>query len=771
MTDGETRSQPARRPVRGARLRRSLPGLALVLLGLAVYGPFLDRGFTSEDFLLLRVLHEAPPWSDPAALLAGPWLGVEVVRFYRPLALILLGLEVQVFGGRPLGYNLVHLLVHLGSVLLVYRWVRLLLADAGLRSAAPSRWRERSGLAALAAAALFALHPLHPNSVSWIASYATPFAGVFVLAAAVSWEGWRRRGGGARWGGVALLYAAALACYEAAVVLPVALLLRELIVPTARPLPAGPCHAARPAAADEAAPAVRGSGAAESTGPDTRRPSGNAVEERRSRLLALLPLFALAVLYLLLRTRILGAAVGGYTSFTARLADPLALSADALTSLLRLLHPVFAPPWSTSVAVTGALAVVLLPVLVALVVHGLGRVRATLPQPGRNHGSGAAGWLRVWAFGWLWALVFLAPFAFKPPLPATGRFAYLALAGPALALGALVAVLPAPPVRLRRPGRHVLAAAVALLPMLLLAHWTWHLVGTLRVYHRAGELARQVTTRLAEQAETGPPGPALPAAPRHRAGAGPAGARDFAEGSDEGSPVGARRFEAPFRQGDVEGARGLAEGTREVVRDVFVAGHPHFLRNRSGVPVAHVLRYGLSDSQRPPFRSTGLRAWPLPDPGAVAPLSAALPHALALAWDDDTGRFHEARPPGPGLRELAASGPGRALPPPSSGAAADELEPERTSDAREVAYRALPGASLHRLVVLAEGNPSVTVLTRDGTAGVREAELPAPFVRSMWRLYGSPVLWWVEAVDAEGRRLAASRVRELAAAGSNGPGD
>jgi hypothetical protein len=46
------------------RLVRVWPALTLVAVVAALYGPATGRYFTSEDFLLLRVLRERPPWQD-----------------------------------------------------------------------------------------------------------------------------------------------------------------------------------------------------------------------------------------------------------------------------------------------------------------------------------------------------------------------------------------------------------------------------------------------------------------------------------------------------------------------------------------------------------------------------------------------------------------------------------------------------------------------------------------------------------------------------------
>jgi len=658
------------------------PALLPLLLLLPFYLPLAGRWFTSEDFLLLRVLRQQPPWQDPAALLAGPWLGIEVVRFYRPLATVLLAVEAKLFAARPWGYNLLHLGVHALSVALVYRIARLLAPPRrqlparsyGHSGAAPE---ERAGqVAALAAASLFALHPLHPNAVAWIASFATLYAGPFFLGCVALWLAWRRDGGAARWVGAFVLFLAALGCYEAALVLPVLLAAGELLLP-------------RPPA-----------------------PS------RRRRALALLPFLAAAAGYLLLRRAIFGDAVGGYGAFAERLAPSAVgrLAADALLCLYRLLHPSYAAPapaWA-SLAVAAWL---LLPLLfLALVARrrAAAKAQGAGPPPTGSGLPSAGGLLGVWFFGWLWAVLAFAPFAFQPFVPANGRYAYLAAAGLALALGRLAAAA---------VGGGRAAAVAALAVGLLAAWWMALLAGSVGDHRRAGELSRRVTADLAAALAAAPAAADAPPAP------------------------------------------------------VFVVAPPLFLRNAAGVPVAQVLRYGLSDSQQPPFAepAAATAVYPLPPsrPADLAPLAAALPAARFYLWDAEAGELRSIRPlvarqqarrrSGAGaLAPLAVAGPGE--PPPVSPTAPAPSPTPLPVD--RVAWvtpaEVAPAAAVRlRLVVASEGNPLLLDLPPAAAEGeVRSVELPMDYVRSMRRLYGSPIWWWIEA-RGEGRLQAASRPRTL----------
>lgn len=270
------------------------PWLAALLapILLLAYGGGLGRGFVSEDFLILRRLGSGPFLERAAESFLGPWLGASFVPFYRPFSSLLLQVELLAFGTHPLPYLLAHLAVHAGCALLLGAWLGRLLP-----AAAP----HEIFLATL----VFALYPLHPGSVLFVASFATLFATLFLLAAL--WlEAADRRG-------LALAVAPlALFSYEQAVALPFLALLFDL--------------AAKP---------------------------GDGFRRR----LRLWPYFAMTGAYLLLRSAVLGQ-LGGYDGFRARLADPAALLTALAEVLSRLFVPVFAIPASAALtlSVTAALA-------------------------------------------------------------------------------------------------------------------------------------------------------------------------------------------------------------------------------------------------------------------------------------------------------------------------------------------------------------------------------------------------------------------------------
>jgi hypothetical protein len=265
--------------------RKFVPPLVLLAAVLGFYGRALHRPFTSEDFLLIRYLGENPPWRDVLAQLSQPWLGISVVKFFRPVSTLLYGIEIAAFGGEPFGYNLVHVLVHAVNAILVWAIVRSLVDP-------DSRFTP------LAAALLFAVYPLHPNAVVFSASFATIFGALFFLASFAAYQRFRDRGGRIAWGASMAFFLLALGSYEAAAVLPGVLAAYDHLV-------GGRPHRSRPA--------------------------------------GYLPFFGVLGVYLLFRRWLFGVTIGGYDEYSQRLLAPQILRTveDLATSIYQLHFPVY----------------------------------------------------------------------------------------------------------------------------------------------------------------------------------------------------------------------------------------------------------------------------------------------------------------------------------------------------------------------------------------------------------------------------------------------
>ncbi|HEV8238785.1 MAG TPA: hypothetical protein VGS57_05420 [Thermoanaerobaculia bacterium] len=286
--------------------------LAAPAVALAAYAALLGRGFTSEDFLLIRFLGEHPPWHDLGAQFTAPWLGIAGIRFLRPLSTTLYAAEIALFGTHATGYDCVHVIVHAANALLVAGVLRELVG------------RERDGTrAAVAGGVLFALHPLHPNAVVFSASFATLFGAAFVFAALLAYLRYRESGCRRWWFLAFAAFLCALLSYEAAAVLPLWL-----------------------AAADHLA-----------------RPGPPRSQLRRAG--GWLPFVALLAVYLGWRRWVFGVVLGGYDATSQRLlgSRALDLAVAIARAVRRLLLPYYGATLGTPALATATVVLVVGPAL------------------------------------------------------------------------------------------------------------------------------------------------------------------------------------------------------------------------------------------------------------------------------------------------------------------------------------------------------------------------------------------------------------------------
>lgn len=86
--------------------------------------------------------------------------------FYRPLILLSLIIDYQLWGLSPLGYHLSNLLIHLITSILVYFLALGLLRERGI---------------AFWSSLIFALHPVHAANVAWVAGRGDSLCGMFYI--------------------------------------------------------------------------------------------------------------------------------------------------------------------------------------------------------------------------------------------------------------------------------------------------------------------------------------------------------------------------------------------------------------------------------------------------------------------------------------------------------------------------------------------------------------------------------------------------------------
>ena len=193
---------------------------ALLATGL-VYAPSLGFGFVDDDHSQvvdnprIRNWHEVPGYftSNVWAHLT-PVVGDLPPPFYRPLFLVWLFANYQLFGTDPAGWHLASVLLHLLATVLAYRLARAITVEA---------------VPAAFAALLFGLHPVHVESLAWISGAAEPLMATALLASILCYLKGREREGPLLWPAASIsLFGLALLAKETAIVLPAVLLAYEM---------------------------------------------------------------------------------------------------------------------------------------------------------------------------------------------------------------------------------------------------------------------------------------------------------------------------------------------------------------------------------------------------------------------------------------------------------------------------------------------------------------------------------------------------------------
>lgn len=150
-----------------ARERTRWPSaLLLVIACLAVFGHTVLNQFVDWDDNLLIVTNpylNPPTFPNLARLWTHPYAEV-----YNPLVYTFYSLEIALFGLRPSIFHAVNVLLHTASVLLLWRSLTILLPK--------SRWAPAAG------ALVFAIHPLQAEAVSWATGQKEVLSGFFCIA-------------------------------------------------------------------------------------------------------------------------------------------------------------------------------------------------------------------------------------------------------------------------------------------------------------------------------------------------------------------------------------------------------------------------------------------------------------------------------------------------------------------------------------------------------------------------------------------------------------
>jgi len=185
------------------------------------YANALAAGFQFDDFNIIvdnPAVHSLAAW----------WAGMPGIR---PLLKLSYTLNWLADPG-PIGFHAVNVLLHLLNVALVWRLTAHLPVRASWQGG-PERFRAR-----ILVSLLFALHPIQTESVTYISGRSMSLMAAFGLAALLCWLQAPASTRPLLWRGLALLlFAAAVASKEVAVVLPLALVLLYLQDAKERPSP------------------------------------------------------------------------------------------------------------------------------------------------------------------------------------------------------------------------------------------------------------------------------------------------------------------------------------------------------------------------------------------------------------------------------------------------------------------------------------------------------------------------------------------------------
>ncbi len=162
---GRGRARPADR-----RLAVVLALAAAAMAG-AVFLGALDNPFVYDDRVTVVDNPSIRDPFDPRVLLAD---------VFRPVVNLSYALDLRLSGPEPRGFHRTNTLLHMAAVVLLFAWVRRLLADGRARGSWPG---EEAGDPwwAFVAAALLAVHPLTSQAVGYVSGRSEVLSTAFVL--------------------------------------------------------------------------------------------------------------------------------------------------------------------------------------------------------------------------------------------------------------------------------------------------------------------------------------------------------------------------------------------------------------------------------------------------------------------------------------------------------------------------------------------------------------------------------------------------------------
>lgn len=210
--------------------------LALLAFNLLAYQGALGIGFFCDDFVHLAFFKQVSDRQHWMALLEcfwQPYLNAARELYYRPLVETSIAVDSLAWHGQPFGFHLTNILIHTGvASLLAWNIAQLLALDE------PETDRRKLFVIAFVCACLFSVYPLASESVIWMIGRVDSLCALFYLAALGCFQrhcrlgkadllqiGWRSDWRSLWLVSTLVCFAAALCCKEMAVTLPVVLTL------------------------------------------------------------------------------------------------------------------------------------------------------------------------------------------------------------------------------------------------------------------------------------------------------------------------------------------------------------------------------------------------------------------------------------------------------------------------------------------------------------------------------------------------------------------
>jgi Tfp pilus assembly protein PilF len=185
--------------------------LLLAAITFAVFGQTARFGFINLDDD--KYVYENPAVQGGLSARSLAWIVTHAdCGFYHPLTMLSLMADYQLYGLQPAGYHVTNLLLHTGSVVLLFL----------------AMWRMTGALWRSAfVAAVFAIHPLRAESVAWISERKDVLSGFFFMLTLWAYAHYARQPSRGRYWAVVVAFALGLLGKNMLVTLPFVLLLLD----------------------------------------------------------------------------------------------------------------------------------------------------------------------------------------------------------------------------------------------------------------------------------------------------------------------------------------------------------------------------------------------------------------------------------------------------------------------------------------------------------------------------------------------------------------